>query len=77
MHATHIKKFRNLLARADYSSVLSTTDANETYDNFMLIYKSLYETSCPSIIINKQRKVTPKKCKYAKPRDREGLMGIL
>ena len=39
LNISNIKKCRNLLARADYSSVLSNTDANETYDNFMLIYK--------------------------------------
>ena len=48
--------FRNLLARADYSSVLSTTATNEAYDNFMLIYKSLYEISCPIKTIRGTRK---------------------
>ena len=32
---------------ADFSTVLSTADVNETYDNFMIIYKSLFELSCP------------------------------
>ena len=26
--------------------MLSTADVNEAYDNFMIIYKSLFETSC-------------------------------
>ena len=34
----NILTFRNLLANADYSTVLSTAGANKTYDNFMLIY---------------------------------------
>ena len=44
------------MARADYSSVLSTTDANETYDKiYANIYISLYEISCPTktIRVNK------------------------
>ena len=53
---TNILTFRNLLARADYSSVLSTTEANEAYDNFMLIYKSLYKISCPIKTIRGTRK---------------------
>ena len=32
---------------ADYSTVLSTADVNEAHDNFMIIYKSLFELSCP------------------------------
>ena len=32
---------------ADFSTVLSTADVNEAYDNFMIIYKSLFELSCP------------------------------
>ncbi len=32
---------------ADYSTVLSTADVNEGYDNFIIIYKSLFEISCP------------------------------
>ena len=32
---------------ADFSTVLSAADANEAYDNFMIIYKSLFELSCP------------------------------
>ena len=32
---------------ADYSTVLSTADVNEAYDNFMIIYTSLFEISCP------------------------------
>ena len=31
---------------ADYLTVLSTADVNEAYDNFMIIYKSLFEISC-------------------------------
>ena len=27
--------------------MLSTADVNEAYDNFMIIYKSLFELSCP------------------------------
>ena len=43
----NILKFRNLLAKADYTSVLSAIDPNEAYNNFMQIYKSLFEISCP------------------------------
>ena len=32
---------------ADFSTVLSTVDVNEAYDNFMIVYKSLFELSCP------------------------------
>ena len=32
---------------ADYSTVLSTADVNEAYDNFIIIYKSHFEISCP------------------------------
>ena len=32
---------------ADFSTALSTADVNEAYDNFMIIYKSLFELSCP------------------------------
>ena len=32
---------------ADFSTVLSTADVNEAYDNLMIIYKSLFELSCP------------------------------
>ena len=58
---TNILNFRNLLARADCSSVLSTTDANETYDNFMLIHKALYEISCPIKSIRGTRKYLKRK----------------
>ena len=43
----NILKFRNLLAKADYTSVLSAIDPNEAYNNVMQIYKSLFEISCP------------------------------
>ena len=32
---------------ADFSTVISTADVNEAYDNFMIIYKSLFELCCP------------------------------
>ena len=32
---------------ADYAIVLYTYDVNEAYDNVMIIYKSLFEISCP------------------------------
>ena len=32
---------------ADFSAVLSTADVKEAYDNFMIIYKLLFELSCP------------------------------
>ena len=32
---------------ADFSNVLSTADVNDAYENFMIIYKSLFELSCP------------------------------
>ena len=41
----NIASFRNLLDMADYSTVLSTADANEAYDNFMIIYTLLFEIS--------------------------------
>ena len=47
LNECNILKFRNLLARADYTSVLSAIDPNEAYTNFMQIYKSLFEISCP------------------------------
>ena len=56
LQLTNILTFRNLLARADYSSVLSTTDANKAYDNFMLIRKALYEISCAIKSIGGTRK---------------------
>ena len=40
-------KFRNILAKADYTFVLSAIDPNEAYNNCMQIYKSLFEISCP------------------------------
>ena len=43
----NIASFRNLLHMADYSTVLSTADVNEAYDNFMIIYKSLFEIYNP------------------------------
>jgi len=43
----NILKFRNILAKADYTSVLLAIDPNEAYNNFMQIYKSLFEISCP------------------------------
>ena len=43
----NILKFRNILAKADYTSVLSAIDPNEACNNFMQIYKSLFEISCP------------------------------
>ena len=36
-----------MLHIVDYSTVLSIADVNEVYDNFMIIYKSLFEISCP------------------------------
>ena len=36
-----------MLHMADYSTVLSTADVNEAYDNFMIIYTSLLEISSP------------------------------
>ena len=47
LNECNILKFRNLLAKADYTSVLSAIDPNEAYNNFMQIYKSLFEISCP------------------------------
>ena len=43
----NILKFRNLVAKADYTSVLSAIDQNEAYNNVMQIYKLLFEISCP------------------------------
>ena len=43
----NILKFRNLLAKADYTSLLPAIDPNEAYTNVMQIYKSLFEISCP------------------------------
>ena len=43
----NILKFKTLLTKADYTSVLSAIDSNEAYNNFMQIYKSLFEISCP------------------------------
>ena len=45
LNECNILKFRNLLARADYTSVLSAIDPNEAYNNSMQIYKSLFEIS--------------------------------
>ena len=52
----NISTFRRLLKSADYSSVLSTTDANEAYDKFMNICKSLLEISCRVKMITLHRK---------------------
>ena len=52
----NISTFRRLLKTADYSSVFSTTDANEAYYKFMNVYKSLLEISCPVKIIKLHRK---------------------
>ena len=32
---------------ADFATVLSIADVNEAYDTVMIIYKSLFEQSCP------------------------------
>ena len=47
MNPRNIASFRNQLHMADFSTVLSTADVNEAYDNFMIIYKSFFELSCP------------------------------
>ena len=61
LYIFNILKFRNISARADYSSALSTTDANGACDNLILIYKSPYEMSCPikTIRVNKKYKREP------------------
>ena len=42
LNQRNIASFRNQLHMADFLTVLSTADVNEAYDNFMIIYKSLF-----------------------------------
>ena len=47
LNESNILQFKNILTRADYTNVLSAIDPTEAYNNFMQIYKSLFEISCP------------------------------
>lgn len=51
-----IISFRNLLDKADYSTVISIVNVNEVYDNFKVIYKSLFQISCPIKYVKVKRK---------------------
>ena len=47
LNKSNINCFRNILSRADYNTELSAIYPNEAYSNLMLIYKSLFEITCP------------------------------
>ena len=47
LNPRNIATFINQLPMTDFSTVLYTADVNEAYDNVMIIYKSLFELSCP------------------------------
>ena len=56
MTPKNIALFRNPLHMADYSTMQSTADGNEDYDNVMIIYRSLFEIPCPVKLVKLKRK---------------------
>ena len=47
MKTDNISKFNNILANADYSSVLLADCPNYTYHSFMEIYTNAFNRTCP------------------------------
>ena len=60
LNESNILQFRNLLAREDYTNVLSAIDPNEAYNNVMQLYKSLFEISCPAKLSQLKRNMLKK-----------------